>query len=88
MKIPQGFEKSPGFAQNARGQQIRLCVKGPCFQAPVIAFAHDPLHVLMRDLKILKQRAFELVAAVGIFGNVPDPLQRQSDVTVVNRLSK
>jgi hypothetical protein len=50
MKIPQGFKKRPGLAQNARGQQIRLGVKGPRFQPPVIAFAHDPLHVLACDL--------------------------------------
>jgi len=85
MEIPHGFEKSPGLAQNARGQQIHLRVKSPCFQTPVIAFAHDPLHVLMHDLKIFKQRAFELAAAVRVFGNIPDPLQRQSDMTVLNR---
>ena len=61
-------------------------MKSPCLQAPVVAFTHDPLHVLVRDLEISEQRAFELVAALGIFGNVPDPLQRQSDMTAVNRL--
>jgi len=61
-------------------------VKGPRFQPPVIAFAHDPLHVLACDLQIIQKRAFERIAAVRILGRLPDPLQGQADVAVSNRL--
>jgi len=85
MELPQHIEKCAGFAQNARSQQIGLRIEGSCFQTPVIAFAHDPLHVFMRDLEILQKRAFERAAAVRVFGNIFDPLQWQCEMTVLNR---
>jgi hypothetical protein len=86
MELPQHFEKCTGLAQNARSQQMCLRVERPSLQPPVMALAHDPLHVFMGDLEILQQRTFELIAAVRILRNVLHPLQGQTDMAVSNRL--
>ena len=63
-------------------------MKGPCLEPPVFALAHHPLHVFVRDLEILQQRAFEVVDAIGILGHLLHPLQRQPNMTVSNRVPK
>ena len=67
---------------------MRLGMKGPRPKPPVLALAHHPLHILLRDLEIGQQHAFELVAPAGILGDVPDPLQGQPDMAVFDRLPK
>jgi hypothetical protein len=86
MELPQYFEKCTGLAQNARSQQMCLRVERPSLQPPVITLAHDPLHVFMRDLEILQQRAFELIAALGILRHGLHPLQREPDMAALDHL--
>jgi hypothetical protein len=86
MEFPQGVEKRACLAQDSRRQQIGLRVKGPRLQPPVFALTHDPLHVFVRDLEILQQRAFELIAALGILRHGLHPLQREPDMAALDHL--
>lgn len=63
-------------------------MKGTRLQPPVVALAHHPLHVLLRDLEIPQQGAFELVAAFRIVGDSFHPFQRQPDLALLNRLAE
>jgi hypothetical protein len=53
MKFPHHLEKGARLTQDPRRQQMRLRQKRPRLQAAVFAFAHDALHVLVRDLQVL-----------------------------------
>ena len=53
-------------------------------QAPVLALPHHPLHVLLRDLQILQQHAFELVGAIRVLGHLPKPVQSQGHVALLD----
>ena len=65
-------------------------LRGKCqrLQPPVLAFPHHPLHVLLCDLQILQQHAFELIAAIRVFGHLAQPVQRQGHVPLPDRLAK
>lgn len=67
---------------------MRLREKRGRFQPPVLAFPHHPLDVLLRDLQILQQHAFELVGAIRVLGHLPKPVQGQGDVALADRLAK
>src|SRR3989304_639439 len=69
MKFLHPFVKCIEPAQETAGQQVGLSVKGSALQTRVVAFRHYPLHILLRDLKIFQQHAFELVAAFHILRN-------------------
>jgi hypothetical protein len=67
---------------------MRLREKRRRFQPPVLAFSHHPLDVLLRDLQILQQHAFELIGAIRVFGHLPKPVQSQRHVTLPDGLAK
>jgi hypothetical protein len=52
MELLETVEKGLGAAQNPRRQEMALGVKGAALEALVLAFAHDPLHVFLRDLQV------------------------------------
>jgi hypothetical protein len=60
---------------------MRLGEKRRRLQSPILAFAHDPLHVLLRDLQVLQQDAFKLVRAIRVLGYFLHPVQRQGGVS-------
>src|SRR5437016_7586295 len=88
MEFPHAVGKRSRPAQNSGGQQMSLCIKGWGLQPPVFAFAHHPLHVLLRDLQVFEQHPFKLVAAVRVLRHLPHPFQGQPDATVENRFAK
>ena len=57
-------------------------------QPPVLAFPHHPLDVLLSDLQILQQHAFELVGAIRVVGHLPKPVQRQGHVSLLDGFAK
>jgi hypothetical protein len=57
-------------------------------QAPVFTFSHHPLHVLLCDLQILQQHAFEFVGAIRVLGHLPEPVQSQGHVALPDRFAK
>ena len=57
-------------------------------QPPVFALTHHPLQVLLRDLQILQQHAFELVGAIRVGRHLPEPVQGQGYVPLLNGLAK
>jgi len=67
---------------------MRLGEKRRCLQPPVLAFPHHALHVLLRDLQILQQHAFELVGAIRVLRHLPHPVQSQGHVALLDRLAK
>ena len=67
---------------------MRLREKRRRLQPPVFAFPHHPLHVLLRDLQILQQHAFELVGAIRVLGHLPEPVQSQGHVALLDGLAK
>ena len=67
---------------------MRLGKKRRCLQPPVLAFPHYPLHVLLRDLQILQQHAFELVGPIRVFGHLAEPVQSQGHLALADRLAK
>ena len=67
---------------------MRLREKRGRFQPPVLAFPHDPLDVLLRDLQILQQHAFELVGAIRVLRHLPKPIQSQGHVSLPDRFAK
>ena len=67
---------------------MRLREKRGRLQPPVLAFPHHPLHVLVRDLQILQQHAFELVGAIRVFGHLPKPVQSQGHVSLLDGFAK
>jgi hypothetical protein len=88
MEFPQRFEKRAGLAQNPRRQQIGLRMKNSRLQPPVFGFAHHPLHVLLDDLEVFQKRSFKLAASVGIIGHLPDPLQGQPHMALLDGFPK
>src|SRR5207249_6232405 len=46
----------------------------------VLALAHDPLHVLLRQFQVLEQHALELAAPVWTLGCLADPFQGQGQI--------
>jgi len=88
MQFPHYLEKGSRLAQDSARQQMRLREKRGRLQPPVCALPHHPLHVLVRDLQILQQHAFDIVAAIRVFGHFPQPVQRQAHVALVDRLAK
>lgn len=67
---------------------MRLREKRRRLQPPVLAFPHHPLQVLLRDLQILQQHAFELARAIRGFRHLPEPIQSQGHVPLPDRLAK
>ena len=67
---------------------MRLREKRRCFQPPVLAFPHYPLHVLLREFQILQQHAFELAGAVRVFRHLPKPVQSQGHVALPDGVTK
>ena len=67
---------------------MRLREERRCLQPPVLAFPHHPLVVLVRDLQILEQHAFELVGAIRVLGHLPEPVQSQGHASLPDRLAK
>jgi hypothetical protein len=88
MQLPHYREKGSPLAQDPGRQQMRLCEKRRRLQSPVFAFSHHPLAVLLRDLQILQQHAFKLVAAIRVLGHLPNPVQGQGHVSLLDRLAK
>jgi hypothetical protein len=88
MQLPHHLEKGSCLAQDSGRQQMRLGEKRRRFQPPVLALSHHPLDVLLRDLEILQQHAFELVGAIRVFGHLPKPVQSQGHVALPNGLAK
>ena len=67
---------------------MRLREKRRRLQPPVFAFFHHPLDVLLRDLQILQEHAFEFVGAIRVLGHLPKPVQSQSHVALLDRFAK
>jgi hypothetical protein len=42
----------------------------------------------MRDLQILQQHAFKLVATIRVLGHLPKPVQSQGHVSLLDRFAK
>jgi hypothetical protein len=87
MQFPHRLEKCSRLAQDPGGQQMRLREKRRRLQPPVLAFPHHPLDVLLCDLQILEQHAFELVGAIRGLGHLPEPVQSQRHMSVPDRLA-
>jgi hypothetical protein len=88
MQFPHYLEKTSRLAQDPGRQQMRLREERRRLQPPILAFPHHPLVVLLRDLQILEQHAFELVGAVRVLGHLPEPVQSQGHVSFPDRLAK
>jgi len=88
MQFPHYLEKGSRLAQDSARQQMRLREKRGRLQPPVCALPHHPLHVLVRDLQILQQHAFKLVAALRVLGYLSNPVQGQGHVSLMDRLAK
>jgi hypothetical protein len=88
MQFPHHLEEGACLAQDSGRQQMRLREKRRRLQPPVFAFAHDPLDVLLRDLQILQQHAFEFVGASRVLRHLPKPVQSQGHVALPDRLAK
>jgi hypothetical protein len=88
MQFPHHLQKGARLAQDSGRQQMRLREKRRRLQAPVLAFPHHPLDVLLGDFQILQQHAFELVAAIRVLGHLPKPVQSQGHVSLPDRLAK
>jgi len=67
---------------------MRLRQKNGRLEPPVFAFAHHPLYVLVRDLQVIEQHPFKLVATIRVLGHLPNPVQRQCRVPVSDRIAK
>ena len=67
---------------------MRLREERRCLQPPIWAFPHHPLHVLLRDLQILQQHAFELVGAIRVFRHLSEPVQSQGHVALPDGFTK
>jgi hypothetical protein len=67
---------------------MRLREECRCLQPPVLAFPHHPLVVLLCDLQVLQQHAFELVGAIRVLGHLPEPVQSQGHMSLPDRLAK
>jgi len=67
---------------------MRLREKRRCLQPPIWAFPHHPLHVLLRDLQILQQHAFELARAIRVFRYLSEPVQSQGHVALPDGFTK
>src|SRR3984885_13864447 len=88
MQLPQGLEKGRRPAQEAPRQEMGLRVKGPAGQPGVLAFAHDPLHVLLRHLQVAQEHPLELVAGLRAPRRLPHPFQREGQIAPANLLAK
>jgi hypothetical protein len=88
MQFPHHLQKGSRLAQDSGRQQMRLREKRRRLQPPVFAFSHHSLDVLLRDLQILQQHAFEFVGAIWVLGHLPKPVQSQSHVALLDRLAK
>src|SRR5205823_1506994 len=88
MEFPHAVEKSLLLAQDPGRQQIHLGVKGRSLQPPVLALAHHPQHVFLRDFQVLQQHPFKLVASVRILGHLPHGLQHQSGMSFPDGLAE
>ena len=82
------MKKRRGTAQDPGRQQVGLRVKGPALEFGVLAFAHDPLHILLRQFQIAQQDPFKLAAPIGALRYLPHLLQRQSQVALEDLLAK
>ena len=67
---------------------MRLREKRRRLQPPVLAFPHHSLDILLRDLQVLQQHAFELVAAIRVLRHFSKPVQSQGYVSLLDRLAK
>ena len=67
---------------------MRLREKCRRLQPPILALSHHPLDVFLRDFQILQQHAFELVAAIRGLGHLPEPVQSQGHVALLDGLAK
>jgi len=67
---------------------MRLREERRCLQPTVLALPYHPLVVLLRDLQIFEQHAFELVGAIRVLGHLPEPVQSQGHVSLPDRLAK
>jgi len=88
MQFPHDLEKCSCLAQDPGRQQMRLRQKRWRLQPSVFTFPHHPLHVLLRDLQILQQHAFKLVAALRVLGYLSNPVQGQGHVSLMDRLAR
>jgi len=88
MEFPYAVGKSLCLTQDSSRQQIRLGVKGGGLQAPVLALAHHPAHVLVGEFQVLQQHPFKLVAPVRIFGHLPHHLQHLPRMPVADGLAE
>src|SRR5438093_11623074 len=88
MELPQGLEQGRASAQDPSAQKMALSMKALALQPPILALAHDPLHVLLQDLQIVEQNPLELVAALRIGRHLLHSLQRQGDVALENFLAE
>jgi hypothetical protein len=77
MELPQSVKEGGGSAQNARRQQMALRVKSPALQPLILAFAHHPLHILLRQFQISQQDPLKLAASVGAAWHLAHPFQRE-----------
>jgi hypothetical protein len=67
---------------------MRLREKRRRLQSPILTFPHHPLDVLLRDLQILEQHAFELVGTIRVLGHLPEPVQRHRHVPLPDGFAK
>jgi len=67
---------------------MTLGVEDAALQPPVLALAHDPLHVFLEHLQVPEHNPFELAAALGIRRNRFHVLQRQGHVARKNLLAQ
>jgi hypothetical protein len=67
---------------------MALSVEAFAFQAGILALAHDPLHVFLRQFQIVEEQALELAAIFRIDRGFLHSLQRQGDVAAQDLLPK
>jgi len=60
----------------------------PALEAPVLALAHDPLHVLLENFQVAEQNPLERAAACRIVRHLPHLPQRQRYVARENLLAE
>jgi len=63
-------------------------MKGSRLQPPVVAFAHDPLHVFLDDFKVPQKSCFKFIASLRILRRLFDPLEGQTQMAVLDRFAK
>lgn len=65
---------------------MTLGVEDAALQSPILALAHDPLHVLLQHLQVLEQNPLELATALGIGRNLLHLGQGHRDVALEDLL--